>query len=106
MPELINFSLKDSLKAILYGDFIGYKDVEPYQPMFAQIKQRCIDAGYLKYSRQDDSSDVGRLDDSYYRLVRFKKQVEALKSFNQGVLEADWYYRYSIMLSNAIGKSH
>ncbi|SOD81058.1 hypothetical protein [Spirosoma fluviale] len=108
IPELAELSLKDSLEALLAGDFISDRNLQAYTPILAYMSSQQMKGGYQKGPRPKDPGDenvLSRLESCYRRLVRFKRQAAAIKAFNQGVLEADWYMMYSVMLSDSVGKA-
>lgn len=109
IPELAGRSLKERLENILHGDFFDYRAEETYRPLLADIAERSReDRSSTSASRHDNRErghDFSSLSFCYRLLVRFKKQVELVKSFNQGMLEVNRDMLYAYRQISLVGES-
>lgn len=90
-----------TIQSVLEGDFIRERNIEDYAELISFIK--------LTVSQRNDEPDdyrtihIGQLTMPYQQLVKYRRKLRSLQTFNSGCLEASTITSYfPIHLTNSI----
>jgi hypothetical protein len=101
LPEIFQHNnLRKSMEDMMAGNFIYERKPGVYTGLFSEMDR--FMEGEWTLSKEPHDWDLHDLNHNYRELMRFKKQIYKIKSFNSGVYEMSYPYYYSYLMSRQI----
>jgi len=97
-PETYDVDIEIGIKKLFNGDFILHREIKKYANVFA-IMENAI--SLLKPSfRKESEWESKNLRFNYHYLMGFKREIDKIKCWNNGILEIDYKHLYQYVVTS------